>query len=148
MLKKKKKKPARRRKLASLAKKFVPVLTPRSIIVGVAGESVQAGDAVTIGIGGQIFRASGGSGDASTTDSVNHPSHYNQGKIEVIEYIEDQKLDYHLGNAVKYISRAGKKNPEKLVEDLEKAVWYVRRRIALASGNAPRPNEMPNERKS
>ena len=62
-------------------------------------------------------------------DPVNHPAHYTDGRIEVIEYIEDKKLGYCLGNAVKYISRAGKKDPAKEVEDLEKAVWYIQRRI-------------------
>lgn len=62
-------------------------------------------------------------------DPVNRPAHYTDGKIEVIEYIEDKKLGFCLGNAVKYISRAGKKDPAKEVEDLEKAVWYVQRRI-------------------
>jgi hypothetical protein len=79
-------------------------------------------------------------------DNVNHPSHYNSGKIEVIEAIEDWKLGFHLGNAVKYIARAGKKDPAKVIEDLEKAIWYVRRQIALTVGNPPRPNEMPQER--
>ena len=40
-------------------------------------------------------------------DNVNHPDHYTSGKIEVIDFIEDQHLGFHLGNAVKYISRAG-----------------------------------------
>lgn len=62
-------------------------------------------------------------------DMVNHPAHYTDGKIEVIEYIEDKKLGYCLGNAVKYISRAGKKNPDKEIEDLQKAAWYINRRI-------------------
>lgn len=62
-------------------------------------------------------------------DNVNHPAHYTDGQIEVIEYIEDKKLGYCLGNAVKYISRAGKKDPAKEVEDLQKAEWYIRRRI-------------------
>ena len=62
-------------------------------------------------------------------DTVNHPSHYADGKIEVIEYIEDKKLNYNLGNAVKYISRAGKKDPTKKIEDLKKAVWYINREI-------------------
>ena len=61
-------------------------------------------------------------------DPVNHPAHY-MGKIEVIDFIEDKKLGYHLGNAVKYIARAGKKDPEKTVEDLQKAVWYLNRYI-------------------
>jgi hypothetical protein len=83
-------------------------------------------------------------------DVVNHPTHYNSGKIEVIEvieFIEDQKLDYHLGNTVKYIARAGKKDPTKIVEDLEKAQWYLKRKIeelkaAKAGRQVVRPNEM------
>ena len=62
-------------------------------------------------------------------DNVNHPAHYTDGKIEVIDFIEDKKLGYHLGNAVKYISRAGKKDPDKTAEDLRKAVWYLNRYI-------------------
>ena len=62
-------------------------------------------------------------------DNVNHPDHYNHGKIEVIDFIEDQHLGFHLGNAVKYISRAGRKNPDKTIEDLRKAVWYINRQI-------------------
>ena len=69
--------------------------------------------------------------DALLDDPVNHPSHYTAGKIEVIDFLEDQKFPYHLGNAVKYISRAGKKDPNKTIEDLEKAVWYLNRYIAL-----------------
>jgi hypothetical protein len=69
-------------------------------------------------------------------DPVNHPSHYTDGKIEVIEFIEDKKLNFNLGNAVKYISRAGKKRggPDKEVEDLQKAIWYLQREIGLISG--------------
>ena len=63
------------------------------------------------------------------SDMVNHPSHYTDGKIEVIDFIEDKKLGYHLGNAVKYICRAGKKDPAKEVEDLQKAAWYINREI-------------------
>ena len=68
-------------------------------------------------------------------DPVNHPAHYTTGKIEVIDYIEDQKLPYHLGNAVKYISRAGKKDKRKKVEDLRKAVWYIERYIRMIGEN-------------
>lgn len=83
-------------------------------------------------------------------DTVNHPSHYNTGKIEVIEFIEDQKLGFNRGNAVKYISRAGKKDFSKEIEDLSKAIWYVQREIELLrsrrDGVAPvRPNEMTNK---
>ena len=64
-------------------------------------------------------------------DAVNHTAHYTSGKIEVIDFIEDQRFPYHLGNAVKYISRAGKKDPAKTAEDLQKAVWYINRYIDL-----------------
>ena len=63
------------------------------------------------------------------SDPVNRPAHYTDGKIEVIDFIEDKRLGFCLGNAIKYISRAGKKDPAKEVEDLEKAVWYIQRRI-------------------
>lgn len=63
------------------------------------------------------------------SDMVNHPSHYTDGKIEVIDFIEDKCLNYHRGNALKYLCRAGKKDPEKEVEDLQKAVWYINREI-------------------
>lgn len=62
-------------------------------------------------------------------DMVNHPSHYTFGKYEVLDVIEDWDLDYHRGNAVKYIARAGHKNPETEIEDLEKAVCYLNRKI-------------------
>lgn len=65
----------------------------------------------------------------SVEDKVNHPSHYTSGKIEVIDFIEDQKFNYHRGNAIKYICRAGKKDKSKEVEDLEKAIWYLNREI-------------------
>ena len=68
------------------------------------------------------------------TDVVNHPDHYTDGGIETIDFIEAKKLPYHLGNAVKYISRAGKKEPEKTVEDLQKAVWYINRYISKLEG--------------
>jgi hypothetical protein len=60
-------------------------------------------------------------------DTVNHPSHYTYGTIETIDYIEDKGFTYNLGNAIKYISRAGHKIDA--IEDLRKAVWYVQREI-------------------
>ena len=61
-------------------------------------------------------------------DMVNRPAHYKVGGIETIDFIEAKELDYHLGNAVKYISRAGHKGNRK--EDLEKAQWYLNRAIS------------------
>lgn len=63
-------------------------------------------------------------------DPVYKPAHYTDGKIEVIDFIEDKNLCFHLGNAVKYIARAGKKDPAKTKEDLEKAIWYINRKIS------------------
>lgn len=62
-------------------------------------------------------------------EAVNHPDHYNTGKIEVIDFIEDQSLGFNLGNVVKYTARAGKKNPDKTLEDLRKAAFYLDREI-------------------
>ena len=67
-------------------------------------------------------------------DPVNHPAHYTDGQIEVIDFIEDKQLGFHLGNAIKYICRAGKKDPAKTTEDLNKAVWYIRRYIQTYGG--------------
>lgn len=63
-------------------------------------------------------------------DVVNHPSHYTQGKIEVIDFINDQKMNYNLGNALKYICRCNYKG--KKIEDLEKAIWYLKREIDIS----------------
>lgn len=63
-------------------------------------------------------------------DIINHPAHYTSGSIEVIDFIEDKGLGFHLGNVVKYVARAGKKDPAKTVEDLKKAEWYLLREIA------------------
>lgn len=59
--------------------------------------------------------------------AVDHPKHYNQGTIEPITFIEDQKLGFHLGNVVKYICRSKYKGNE--YEDLLKALWYLERHI-------------------
>lgn len=60
-------------------------------------------------------------------NAVNHPSHYTRGGIEVIDFIEAYRLGFNDGNAVKYISRAGYKDPTKTIEDLKKALWYIKR---------------------
>jgi hypothetical protein len=63
-------------------------------------------------------------------DPVNHPAHYKTGGIETIDFIEAKELNYNMGNAVKYISRAEHKGNKK--QDLEKAVWYLNRELAKA----------------
>lgn len=73
-----------------------------------------------------------------TFDPINKPSHYAEGrKYETIDVIEDWKLSYRLGNATKYISRAGRKDPAKTAEDLKKAVWYIEREIQALEGPLP-----------
>lgn len=65
------------------------------------------------------------------TEAVNHPIHYGgeESPYEAIKVIEAWGLDFCLGNTVKYISRAGLKDPAKELEDLQKAGWYLNRRI-------------------
>jgi len=64
-------------------------------------------------------------------EMVNHPSHYggSENLYEAIKVIEAWDLDFCLGNTVKYISRAGKKDKQTEIQDLEKALWYLNRKI-------------------
>ena len=64
-------------------------------------------------------------------EMVNHPSHYNMGKYEAIDVIEDWNLNFNLGNAQKYLFRAGHK--DDMIQDLEKAKWYISREIQRLS---------------
>ena len=63
--------------------------------------------------------------------SVNHPKHYGgeDDVYEAIKVIEAWGLGFNLGNVVKYLSRAGKKYEDKIIEDMEKALWYLNREI-------------------
>jgi hypothetical protein len=71
-------------------------------------------------------------GGINMNDPVNHPSYYTEGhRIEVIDFLEDWMLPFHLANCIKYICRAGKKDPSKELEDLKKAAWYLNRYIGL-----------------
>ena len=65
----------------------------------------------------------------AVVDNITPPAHYTFGSIEVIDAIEGLLLPYHLGNALKYIARAGRKDPAKTEEDLRKAIWYINRYI-------------------
>ena len=59
--------------------------------------------------------------------AVDHPQHYNMGRIEVIDIIEDADLNFNLGNVIKYVLRAPHKGEP--VQDLEKALWYLGREL-------------------
>jgi len=73
-----------------------------------------------------------GFGDVNE-EKVDHPSHYNSGKIEAIDAIEDWDLGFHDGNALKYIARhKHKQNP---CEDIEKAIWYLERHLEILKAN-------------
>lgn len=74
-------------------------------------------------------------------EQVNHPDHYGGGDnpYEAIKVIEAWGLNFSLGSAVKYISRAGKKDPDKHVQDLEKAAWYVNREIERLKAEKENP---------
>jgi hypothetical protein len=79
-----------------------------------------------------------GGGDCSVSQDqkqggkeyIDYPPHYTRGKIEVIEFIEDQKLGFHLGNVIKYVCRAGYKETTEVVDDLRKARNYLDKKIA------------------
>ena len=74
-----------------------------------------------------------GFGDVNE-EKVDHPSHYNSGKIEAIDAIEDWNLGFHDGNALKYIARhKHKQNP---CEDIEKAIWYLERHLEILKANS------------
>jgi len=69
-------------------------------------------------------------------DPISHPAHYCDGGIETLDFIVAKKLDFFLGQVCKYISRAGKKDPAKELEDLKKAQFYLNRKIELMEKEA------------
>lgn len=69
--------------------------------------------------------------DSQDIETVSHPHHYICGGIEAIDVIEAFNLNFHLGNVVKYILRAGRKGDR--IEDLKKAMWYLNREIEKES---------------
>ena len=62
------------------------------------------------------------------------PNHYNSGKYDVIWFCEHHKLDFTVGNIIKYVFRSGKKDKSKDIEDIEKAIEYCNRRIEYLKG--------------
>jgi hypothetical protein len=76
------------------------------------------------------------------SEMVNHPQHYGgeENPYEVIKVIEATEMDFHLGNAYKYIARAGKKETDKEIQDLKKAIWYIERKIQLIKNGLRKSN--------
>lgn len=83
------------------------------------------------------------------SDPINHPAHYTYSDIEPITAIEAWGLGFHLGNVVKYVARAGRKQGAAETQDLKKARWYLDRAIEVRekAGNsagattAPAPDD-------
>ena len=103
-------------------KKAVDAVEPKRVMINLARR--KDGAIIDLNKGGEVI---------SPPDLVNRPPHYRDGGIEVIDFIEAKDLNYRLGNVVKYVSRAGKKNSDP-VQDLEKAAWYLQREIAARKG--------------
>ena len=109
----------------------------------VQGEPIQTGRVVD-GKTGQELNENGhpvacmAYGAVPPTDEINHPSHYTQGRMEVIDAIEGLQLGYHESNVVKYVARWRFKHdtPAKRLSDLNKAKWYLDRLIRQAEGEA------------
>jgi hypothetical protein len=70
-------------------------------------------------------------------EKISHPDHYGgqDNPYEAIKVIEAWNLGFNLGNTLKYLARAGKKDPDKELEDLKKARWYLDREISK-NGNS------------
>jgi len=98
-------------------KKALDVVKPKRVMINLARR--EDGAIIDLNKGGEVI---------SPPDLVNHPSHYKSGGIETIDFIEAKDLNYRLGNVVKYVSRAGKKDSDP-VQDLEKALFYLKREI-------------------
>ena len=81
-------------------------------------------------------------------EMIDHPDHYNKGGIEVIDFIEAWELNFSRGSAVKYICRGGIKDPEREIEDLEKAEWYINREIIRLVNKKRRIENENNKSKS
>ena len=79
--------------------------------------------------GGEEAELCSGDGKEEEHNNVSHPRWYCDGGIETLDYILAKRLDFLLGQVVKYVSRAGKKDPAKELEDLQKAQFYLNRKI-------------------
>lgn len=67
---------------------------------------------------------------------VDHPKHYNQGGIELVNIVDSYQLGFYEGNIVKYMIRSGKKPGNSKLQDLKKAQWYLNYLIKLLDKNS------------
>ena len=73
---------------------------------------------------------------ANESDMISHPPHYCFSKYEPVKVIQDWKLDFCLGNVIKYVARAGKKEDNSTINDLEKAKRYIELEIENLKGDS------------
>lgn len=110
--------------------KVIEIISPHRMTVEVL-EHLNKHKRYTIGnvydVDSNMFMSIRDSSDVENKELVHHPDHYNTGKIEVIDVIEDWKLNFNLGNAIKYIGRCEHKGSK--VEDLKKTMWYIQREL-------------------
>lgn len=96
----------------------------RSEGIGFVMEREDSGNEVRIGLGSLAPEVK-----ERLADPINYPAHYTFGAVEVIDAIEAWGLNFARGAVVKYVARAGRKDPAKEIEDLRKAKWYIEREI-------------------
>jgi hypothetical protein len=95
-------------------------------------ESAESWELIGVSTSGEPLLAGGPTeAELNAPDVVNHPAHYKTGGIETIDFIEAKNLNYHLGNVVKYVTRADHKGDR--LENLRKARWYLDREIEKSS---------------
>lgn len=78
-----------------------------------------------------------GTQTAKRYESIDHPPHYTKGGIETLDFIEAKELNYHRGNVVKYLVRAGHKPSTPELQDLRKARFYLTREIEMMEKKLP-----------
>tara|TARA_R100000353_G_scaffold93566_2_gene68722 strand:- start:329 stop:562 length:234 start_codon:yes stop_codon:yes gene_type:complete len=71
------------------------------------------------------------------------PTYYQRGSINVWDFIRDQGLSFHLGNAIKYVCRAGYKDSK--IQDLKKAIHYLENELEHEENLLVRPSERVSE---
>jgi len=103
-------------------KKALDAVEPKRVMINLARR--EDGAIIDLDKGGEVI---------SPPDVINHPPHYTTGGVETLDFIEAKDLNYRLGNVVKYVSRVGKKDSDP-VQDLEKALFYLKREIDARKG--------------
>ena len=110
----------------------IHALAEGRVKVRMQGNRPENWETVAVTSNGQSILAGGPTEEELNADSVNHPPHYKVGGIETIDFIEAKGLGYHLGNVIKYVTRADHKDNK--LEDLRKAQWYLTRAIERVKG--------------